>query len=79
MDAKAKLLGVGDHLAFYDLFAPVATGADAAIDWDGANAAVQDAFGGYSPALRWPGQARRSTRSGSTPRSATARAAARSA
>ena len=51
MDAKATLLGVGDHLAFYDLFAPVATGADAAIDWDGATAAVQSAFGGYSPAL----------------------------
>jgi oligoendopeptidase F len=51
MDAKAKLLGVGEHLAFYDLFAPVATGADAAIDWDGANAAVQSAFGGYSSEL----------------------------
>jgi pepF/M3 family oligoendopeptidase len=51
MDAKAKLLGVGEHLAFYDLFAPVATGADAEIDWDGATAAVQSAFGGYSPAL----------------------------
>jgi pepF/M3 family oligoendopeptidase len=52
MDAKAKLLGVGEHLAFYDLFAPVATGTDGAIDWDGATEAVQDAFGGYSPALR---------------------------
>ncbi len=51
MDAKAKLLGIGDHLAFYDMFAPVATGADAAIDWDGANTAVQSAFGGYSPEL----------------------------
>lgn len=51
MDAKAKLLGVGDHLAFYDLFAPVATGADAAIDWDGATESVQTAFGSYSPAL----------------------------
>lgn len=51
MDAKAKLLGVGDHLAFYDLFAPVATGADAAIDWDGATDSVQSAFGSYSPAL----------------------------
>jgi pepF/M3 family oligoendopeptidase len=52
MDAKAKLLGVGEHLAFYDMFAPVASGADAAVDWDGATEAVQDAFGGYSPALR---------------------------
>ncbi|HUR76352.1 MAG TPA: M3 family oligoendopeptidase [Acidimicrobiales bacterium] len=52
MDAKANLLGVGDHLAFYDLFAPVTTGADAAIDWHGATDAVQEAFGGYSPALR---------------------------
>jgi len=35
----------------YDLFAPVATGADAAIDWDGATASVYEAFGGYSPSL----------------------------
>ena len=51
MDAKAKLIGAGDHLAFYDLFAPVATGAGATIDWDGATDAVQAAFAGYSPAL----------------------------
>lgn len=51
MKAKAQLLGVGDQLAFYDLFAPVATGADASIDWDGATASVQAAFGGYSPQL----------------------------
>ena len=51
MDAKANLLGVGDHLAFYDLFAPVATGADASIDWDGATASVQAAFAGYSDQL----------------------------
>ncbi|MEY2398357.1 MAG: hypothetical protein QOJ00_1531 [Actinomycetota bacterium] len=51
MDAKAKLLGVGDHLAFYDLFAPVATGADGSVDWDGATSSVQDAFAGFSPAL----------------------------
>jgi oligoendopeptidase F len=43
---------VGDHLAFYDLFAPVASGADAEIDWDGATSAVQSAFGGYSPQLQ---------------------------
>ncbi len=51
MKAKANLIGVGDQLAFYDLFAPVATGADAEIGWDGAIASVQAAFGGYSPAL----------------------------
>jgi pepF/M3 family oligoendopeptidase len=51
MKAKANLLGIGDHLAFYDLFAPVATGADASIDWDGATASVQAAFGGYSDQL----------------------------
>ncbi|MBA2608552.1 MAG: M3 family oligoendopeptidase [Actinobacteria bacterium] len=51
MDAKAALLGVGDHLAFYDLFAPVATGADGTIDWDGATGSVKDAFAGFSPAL----------------------------
>ncbi len=51
MDAKAQLLDTGEHLAFYDLFAPVATGADAEIDWGGATASVETAFGGYSPAL----------------------------
>lgn len=51
MKAKAQLLGIGDQLAFYDLFAPVATGADASIDWDGATASVQAAFGGYSDQL----------------------------
>ncbi len=51
MDAKAELLGVGEHLAFYDLFAPVATGADGSIDWDGATSSVTDAFAGFSPAL----------------------------
>lgn len=51
MDAKAKLLGTGDHLAFYDLFAPVATGEGATIDWEGAKAAVHGAFSGYSSEL----------------------------
>ncbi|MDP1793319.1 MAG: M3 family oligoendopeptidase [Acidimicrobiales bacterium] len=51
MKAKAQLLGVGDQLAFYDLFAPVMTGADASIDWDGATDSVQAAFGGYSDQL----------------------------
>lgn len=51
MKAKANLLGIGDQLAFYDLFAPVATGADASIDWDGATESVTSAFGGYSDQL----------------------------
>ena len=51
MDAKATLIGAGDHLAFYDLFAPVMTGPGGTIDWDGATGAVKSAFAGYSPAL----------------------------
>ncbi len=51
MKAKAQRLGIGDQLAFYDLFAPVATGADASIDWDGATESVTSAFGGYSDQL----------------------------
>ncbi|HVE93298.1 MAG TPA: M3 family oligoendopeptidase [Acidimicrobiales bacterium] len=51
MDAKAALIGAGEHLAFYDLFAPVATGDSATVDWDGAMASVTDAFSGYSPEL----------------------------
>lgn len=48
LHAKAKLLGK-DRCAFWDLFAPV--GASPKVEWDDATAAVQSAFGSYSPHL----------------------------
>ncbi|MEM9520538.1 MAG: M3 family oligoendopeptidase [Actinomycetota bacterium] len=47
--AKAKLLGHSNGLPFHELFAPV--GDSAPVDWSGAVASVQAAFGSYSPSL----------------------------
>ena len=53
LKAKARLLGApagsDGGLAFYDLFAPVAEGAQR--PWDAATEAVERAFGSYSPRL----------------------------
>jgi pepF/M3 family oligoendopeptidase len=48
LHAKARLLGK-DRLAFWDLFAPV--GAAPKVAWPDATAAVERAFGSYSPQL----------------------------
>ena len=47
--AKARLLGHGGGLPWWDLFAPV--GQVDAIPWNGATERVRDAFSGYSPDL----------------------------
>jgi pepF/M3 family oligoendopeptidase len=47
--AKARLLGHDAGLPWWDLMAPV--GSAAVVPWQGATAAVRDAFAGYSPEL----------------------------
>ena len=73
---KARLLGHAAGLPWWDLFAP-ATGADE-LRWSDATALVATAFDGYSPSLSTSPTVR-SRSSGSTPRSATASEAARTA
>ena len=51
--AKARLLGSGEQLPFYDLFAPLEQpGGGGQWEWEQATSAVTDYFGSYSPRLR---------------------------
>ena len=54
LKAKATVLGSagpGGGMPWWDLFAPVGGPAAAAVDWDGATAAVIESFSAYSPQL----------------------------
>ena len=64
-------------LPWWDLFAPVGDAGE--VSWADATDLVLDAFGGFSDELAGLGRRARSPNSGSTPRSATASAAARTA
>jgi pepF/M3 family oligoendopeptidase len=48
--AKARLLGTGEALAWWDMMAPVP--GEAGVSWDQASDAVEEAFATFSPQLR---------------------------